>query len=132
MNLCCVPYVAGPLLPDEDSGIVIRVEEESQVFSGIDFHPSDDVRLLPVTWPEGYTGRWAGSAIEVLSALGEFVARTGDWAICYEESSTKGWLCERAEPVAKVPPTPPPFDLAAVRAKFGKHLGVCQVPEGFD
>lgn len=124
MALCCVPYVAGPLLPDEVNGVVVRVEDVSQAFSGYEFHPAKETRTLAVTWPEGYTGRWAGSEVEVLNASGEVVVRTGERVICFEEFSTKAWFCERTALDAAVEP-PPPFDLAAVKARFAAE---CEDP----
>ena len=31
----------------------------------------------PLTWPRGYTGRWAGSQVEVLDTTGKVVLTTG-------------------------------------------------------
>jgi hypothetical protein len=129
MAACCVPYVAGPLLPDEVNGVVVRVEDVSQAFSGYEFHPAKETRTLPVTWPEGYTGRGAGSEVEVLNGSGEVVVRTGERVICFEEFSTKAWFCERTALDAAVEP-PPPFDVASVKTRFAAECEDSTVLEG--
>ena len=87
---CCVPYVAGPLLPDEEVGTVLRVEEESQGWGEV-LVPTKDVRLVPVTWPVGHTGRWAGSEVEVLNGRGEVVARTGERHVLVQITGGHWW-----------------------------------------
>jgi hypothetical protein len=87
--------VSGLLVPDEDAGTALRVERSGFTYWGIgpdgalivgdiesDLRPEDDGRVVPVTWPEGSTGRRVWSDVEVLNADGEVVARTGSRYVC--------------------------------------------------
>ena len=107
---CCDPLIGGQLLPDPDVGTVLRVEE--------------DGRLEPITWPAGYTGRLAGSEVEILNERGEVVARTGQKYVCRQSANTPAfWYgCEEL-PVGPEPT--PAFDLAAVKAEFEQE---CENP----
>lgn len=104
-----VSVVSGLLLPDEQFGTVIRVEGEGRAVLGIMpdglgygdpeeyLLPVDDGRTLPVTWYPGYTGRLAGSEVEVLNAKGEVVARTGVRYVCAHHVDGSWGACEPAE-----------------------------------
>ena len=122
---CCVPCVAGVLVPSADIGTVIRVDKAGGGFSGCELHPTQDTHVERVAWPAGYTGRWAGSEVEVLNGKGEVVATTGQRYECSQEWSSKAYLCERAGALDAWVEPPPQFDLAEVKAKFAQE---CENP----
>ena len=127
--LCCVPCVAGVLVPSEDIGTVIRVDKAGGGFSSCELHPTQGIRTEPVAWPAGHTGRWVGSEVEVLNGKGEVVATTGQRYECFQEWSSKAYLCQRAGALDAWVEPPPPFDLAAVKAKFEQE---CENPTVLD
>jgi hypothetical protein len=62
-NLCYTSETGGPLIVDRTNGTAID--------SG------DPTAPVPVMWPRGFSGRWAGSEVEVLDPDGTVVATTG-------------------------------------------------------
>ena len=119
---CCTPHAAGVLLPDRNVGTVLRADAESHGW-GEELYPSEDMRLIPVSWPPGSTGQWSGSEGVVLSASGTVLAKTGGRYTCWQDSS-EHWHCEpTADPIPTRPP--PAFDLAAVKAQFTAE---CEAP----
>ena len=126
---CCVPCVAGVLLPDEDIGTVIRVDKAGGGFSGCELHPTQGMSTEPVAWPAGHTGRRVGSEVEVLNGNGEVVATTGQRYECFQEWTSKAYLCQRAGALDAWVEPPPPFDLSAVKSKFEQE---CENPTVLD
>ena len=68
-NRCFVSKAVGLLVADPQYGTAI-VDEYGQ--GG---HPPE--RSVPIAWPSGFTGRQAGSEVEVVSPDGRVVATTG-------------------------------------------------------
>ena len=100
---CCTPHAAGLLLPDEEIGTVLRVEEMSHGWGEV-LGPmlEGDPDLIPVSWPPGSTGRWSGSEVVVLDASGGVVARTGGRHTCWQDA-TQHWHCEPSEATGDSP-----------------------------
>lgn len=125
---CCTPHAAGVLLPDKDIGTVLRAGEESHGWGEV-LYPSAELRLIPVSWPPGSTGRWSGSEVVVLSASGTVIARTGGRYTCWQDAA-EHWHCEPSETADALPtPQGPAFDLAAVKATFRAE---CEAPSVLD
>ena len=103
VHTCCVSIVSGLLLPDEEFGTVISVDGLGQSDGGgpnyetTEMRPVGDGRIVPVTWPEGYTGRQAGSEVQVLNASGEVVATTGRRYFCARHADGSWSACAAAE-----------------------------------
>jgi hypothetical protein len=66
---CYLDFAIGELVVDPVAGTAITNTSRGMV--------KDDVRLVPVKWPAGYTGRRSGFEVEVLARNGHVVARTG-------------------------------------------------------
>jgi hypothetical protein len=104
VQACCIPCIAGPLVPDEATGTAIRVEAAAGDFGGCGVRPDSGMgrspevtRTEPVTWPVGYTGRRVGSVVEILNTKGEVVARTGERYVCQQEAASKAYICDTGE-----------------------------------
>jgi hypothetical protein len=68
------PRVTGLLISDAEHGTAIKVERVEDTW-GRNLPAVGTV--APVMWPTGYTGRRAGSELEVLNEAGDVVATTG-------------------------------------------------------
>jgi hypothetical protein len=62
MVSCYTNFASGPLTVDATYGTAI----------------TDQGHTMPVMWPPGYTGRQAGSEVEVVDETGKVRARTGN------------------------------------------------------
>jgi hypothetical protein len=92
---CFLSFVVGDLITDPTYGTAII-----EVTKGI---PKDYVHTYPVMWPPGYTGRQAGSEVEVLNRSGRAVARTGSHIKIlggYYSDNPRVWLACNLGPVA--------------------------------
>jgi hypothetical protein len=110
VNGCCVPVVSGVLVPDAEAGTALRVDGEGHTVVGIRpdggltygetqeyLRPVAIERILPLTWPAGYTARQVGSEIEVLDASGGVAATTGHRYICAQHVDGSWSACIAAE-----------------------------------